>query len=54
MYAFLETISPFSVPSNKPCGGTEVDVSGLSGMLLLEWPGEPGPECTDSFIRIEH
>jgi len=54
MYAFLETIWPFSVPSNKPCGGTEVDVSGLSGMLLLEWLGEPGPECTDSFIRIEH
>ena len=54
MYAFLETIWPISVPSSQPCGGTEVDVSGLSGMSLLEWIGEPGPECTDAFDRTEH
>ena len=49
MYAFLETIWPISAPSSQPCGATEVDVSGLSGMSLLEWLGEPGPECSDTF-----
>ena len=48
MYAFLETIWPISVPSNQPCGGTEVDVSGLSGMSLLEWLSFSGHECPDT------
>lgn len=54
MYAFLETIWPFSTPAIEPCGATEVDVSGLSGMSLLEWLGESGRECKDTFDRKEH
>ena len=45
MCAFLESISPFSAPANEPCAATEVDVSGLSGMSLLEWLGESAPAC---------
>ena len=46
MYAFLEAVWPFSAPANEPCAAAEVDVSGLSGMSLLEWLGEPAPACS--------
>lgn len=46
MYALLKSIWPFSAPANEPCAATEVDVSGLSGMSLLEWLGEPAPACS--------
>lgn len=51
MHAFLAAIWPFSALAVEPCGATEVDVSGLVGLSMLEWLDQPGRDCADALDR---